>query len=373
MRILIIGAGVVGASTAYHLADAGADVAVVDRGGGGQATAAGAGIICPGLSGGHSEPWYAMACRGAGYYPELVDRLAADGETDLGYAVPGALFVAGRDEPLDDVHALVVEHRRAGVPAIAEVSRLNPREARELFPYLREELSAVHVSGAARVDGRRLRDGLLRAATRRGAGHRHGSAALLVSGDRVTGAVVDGEPMPADAVVVAAGAWTSYVCRPLGLGVAVRPQRGQILHLELAGGARPELPIVQSFSSHYLLGFAGGRVVAGATRETGSGFDARLTAAGVAEVLSEALRLAPGLGPATVAETRVGLRPMSDDGLPVLGSPAPGLVVATGMGPTGLTMGPYAGALAARLALDEPVPLDLTPYDPRRSPTEPGA
>jgi D-amino-acid dehydrogenase len=67
------------------------------------------------------------------------------------------------------------------------------------------------------------------------------------------------------------------------------------------------------------LAFDESRVVAGATREVGTGFDYRVTAAGQAEVLSEALRIAPGLGVATVIETRVGFRPVSADGRPLLG------------------------------------------------------
>ena len=61
--------------------------------------------------------------------------------------------------------------------------------------------------------------------------------------------------------------------------------------------------------SHYLLAFDESVVVAGATRESGSGFDYRVTAAGQMEVLTEALRVAPGLATATIIETRVGFRP----------------------------------------------------------------
>ena len=74
---------------------------------------------------------------------------------------------------------------------------------------------------------------------------------------------------------------------------------------------------------HYILAFAPNRVVCGATREHDAGFDVRVTGAGVAEVLAEAFRVAPGLGSATIAEVRVGLRPFSRDSLPLIG-PAPG-------------------------------------------------
>jgi D-amino-acid dehydrogenase len=104
------------------------------------------------------------------------------------------------------------------------------------------------------------------------------------------------------------------------------------------------------------------------TREDDAGFDARLTAGGVHEALSEALRFAPGLAGATLHELRFGLRPASPDRLPMLG-PLPGypsVFVLTGFGANGLQLGPYCGALLADLILGRPAALDLTPYSPAR-------
>jgi len=102
----------------------------------------------------------------------------------------------------------------------------------------------------------------------------------------------------------------------------------------------------------------------GATRETGSGFDVRATAGGVREVLNVGLGVAPGLAGATLAEIRVGLRPLSADGLPILGR-APGyenLYLCTGHGPSGLQLGPISGALTARLILGQEPAVDLRPF-----------
>jgi glycine/D-amino acid oxidase-like deaminating enzyme len=87
---------------------------------------------------------------------------------------------------------------------------------------------------------------------------------------------------------------------------------------------------------------ADSRAVAGATRGTGSGFDYRVTPGGLAEVLEHALAVAPGLAAGSYQETRVGFRPLGPDIRPLLG-PVGGveqLVVATGLGASGLTMGP---------------------------------
>jgi D-amino-acid dehydrogenase len=105
-------------------------------------------------------------------------------------------------------------------------------------------------------------------------------------------------------------------------------------------------------------------VVAGATRETGSGFDARITADGLRSVLADALSVAPGLASASVLETRVGLRPLPRSGRPVLGPlpHEPGWFVVSGLGAGGLTMAPLAGHLMAQLVLTGAADHDLAPF-----------
>jgi D-amino-acid dehydrogenase len=223
----------------------------------------------------------------------------------------------------------------------------------------------VHVGGGARVDGRQVRACLLDAAGRHGAALRTGTAVLTADGVRV-----DGERLGADAVIVAAGAWSGELVAPLGVELPVTPQRGQITHLGVAAEQDTGAwAVVSSLGSeHYLLAFPGGRVVVGATRETGSGFDHRVTAAGQLEVLDQALAVAPGLRDATLLETRVGFRPATPDGLPVLGAlPGhPRVVLATGFGPTGLTLAPLAGLLVADVVLGTAPRIDLHPYRPDR-------
>ena len=150
--------------------------------------------------------------------------------------------------------------------------------------------------------------------------------------------------------------------------IPVAPQRGQIIHLGLRGTDTRRWPIVSAFHEHYLVAWPDSRVVAGATRETGSGFAPHTTAAGVREVLGEALRVAPGLAAAEIREIRVGLRPFTSDTLPVLG-PVPGIAgvfLVTGHGPTGLTLGPFSGKLVAGQILGKAPEFDLTPFSVAR-------
>jgi D-amino-acid dehydrogenase len=106
------------------------------------------------------------------------------------------------------------------------------------------------------------------------------------------------------------------------------------------------------------------RVVVGATRETGSGFLPHATAAGVAEILADALRVAPGLAGAEIREIRVGLRPASRDGLPILG-PVPAianLLLATGHGSVGLQLGPYSGKVVAGMIAHGAAETEIGPF-----------
>lgn len=365
MRVVVIGAGIAGASSAYQLARRGADVEIVDADLAGAATAAGAGIVSPWTS---RAPVTALALAGAAFYPRLVTQLAEDGVPDSSYEVVGGLVVAVEGDVLAGTHQRVTE-RAAREPIAGAVSRLDPAQARELFPPLAPGLGAVHLSGSARVDGRTLRQALLAGALAHGARQHEGAAALVTRRARVAAVRVAGEEIDADAVVLAAGAWSATLLEPVGIRLDMGPQRGQISHFGLPGVDTSTWPVVLPQSSHYLLAFPGSRVVAGATRETGSGFDHRITASGQQEVLSNALAVAPGLGNATLLETRVGFRPASGDGEPLIGrlDAHPKVVVATGFGPGGLTVGPYAGALVAGLLTGEPEPFDLAPLRPERS------
>lgn len=345
---MVVGSGIVGASTAYHLAGAragGADVevTVVDARHDGKATLAGAGIICPWPSAMEDGPYFDLYAAGAKYYDELIGGLAALGHHEVGYRRSGALVVSDDATQLDAAYDRI-ERRAAGRPEVGDFVRVTAPEAQALFPPLRSATPGIHISGGARVDGRLLANALLDAASAQGATIVEGSAELVVEQDAVTGVRCGAEQIEADAVVVAGGAWTNELLGPLGAAVDVEPQKGQIVHLELAGVDTSGWPSLLPIGPKYLVPFDAGRIVVGATRETGSGFETRVTAAGQAEVLDAGLAIAPGLADARVIETRVGLRPLAH-GSPTIGA-APGiagLFIGTGMGAAGLTIGPVAG------------------------------
>jgi D-amino-acid dehydrogenase len=369
--VIIIGGGLVGWSAAYRLARAGVDVVVVDRSDPGRATDAGAGIISPGTTFRPLPAFYPFSKASVAYYPTLLAELAEDGETDTGYEEVGTLFVARNETEaaqLPDTLKIMTERRDNGVRNIGGLAIIDGKTARSLIPVLAEFPAAIHLSGAARVNGRLLRDSLRRAAEKRGAVAISGTAEPAIAGDRAVGVLLDGHLVPAGAVVVAGGAWSNDLGAILGLDLPIEPQRGQIVHLDLPETETGRWPIVQGYFEHYLLTFRPHRVVIGATRETGSGYDVRMTAGGVQWVLTEGLALAPGLDPATIAEIRIGLRPMTPDGYPIIGR-APDLAnvyLCTGHGPSGLQLGPISGAAVAAMIRGAAPEIDLSAFGPER-------
>ena len=365
MRVVVIGAGILGSSVAYHLAQKGVEVEIVDAVHQGKATLAGAGIVCPWATKATDPAWYPLYAAGARYYAELVEGLNRRGETDLGYGRVGALVVAEDRGELQAAEQRI-EARVADAPEAGDVRRVSAAEARRLFPPLREDLDGIYIPGGARVDGRFLAAAMTRAAVAMGAVLRHDHASLDIQEGQVRCLDGNGRPVPADEIVVTAGAWASQILRPLGLEHPVRPQRGQIVHIRLPNVETRSWPVLLPMTSHYMLAFDDSRVVIGATREDGTGFDYRVTAAGQAEVLNAGLAIAPGLATGTVIETRIGFRPAGDTIRPILGRVPgiDGLIVGNALGAFGLTIGPYAGRLLAQICMVEEAEVDLSVFVP---------
>lgn len=363
-KFVIVGAGILGASTAYHLAKSGSDVTLVDRQDQGQATDAAAGIVCPWLSQRRNKAWYQLVKGGARYYPELVEQLKADGETDTGYKRVGAISIHHDADKLEKM-AERAKKRREDAPEIGEITILSAAETKRLFPLLAEDYGSVHVSGGARVNGRALREALVNGAKKHGAKVLYGDATLIHTSNEVTGIKLQGKTIVADKVLVTAGAWAKELLQPLGVQFLVSPQKAQIVHLEMQNTDTSQWPVVMPPNDQYILTFENGRVVIGATHEDEAGLDYRVTAGGLNEIFSKALTIAPGLADGTMLETRVGFRPYTPGFLPVIGAlpTYQGLLLANGLGASGLTSGPYLGAELAKLALGKPLEIDLSLYD----------
>ncbi len=372
---IVVGGGIVGAATAHQLVERGQETLLVDRRDAGRATNAGAGILAPVTSSrADSDDWFELATAAFRYYPSLIAELESKGASATGYDRCGFLKVAVSDdelEPFERAGRRVEERiQQEGFPAPDRVERLDSTDARELFPPLATSQRALFFEQAARVDGQMLTSAMRAVACDAGLTELEASVERLeLDGAAVTGVkTADGTTHATRTVVIAGGAWSGTFGDQLGVRLPVSPQRGQIVHLGVSSGEPRSWPAVGAFRGHYIVPRADGRVAVGATRESGVGFDPRPTADGVREVLAEATRVAPGLGDATLEEVRVGLRPASADGLPILSAipDVDGAYVATGHGSTGLQLGPYSGKLLAALVVGDEPDVDLSAFDASR-------
>lgn len=373
-RTIVIGGGIVGASTAFHLSQAGEETLLFDRRDAGRATDAGAGIISPETSRHSQEAFYTLGIQAAKYYPQLVAAVKDEGVTETGYDQPGALVIDPSFTSNDGYSAgetMIFDRQAAsGHPSTDELYKVSGQEAQELFPALGDVNRGVYYSEGARVDGRIFQDALLDAGSSLGLTIKEENVqSLLIDAGEVRGVKTTADEYAATNVVISGGAWSPSFSEELDQPLPIEPQRGQIIHLALSDAATSEWPIVNTMEEgFYLVPWDDARVAAGATREAGSGFAPQTTAEGVHEVLDFILQMAPGIAEGAIDDIRVGLRPVCKDGLPVLGeSPSvDGAYFATGHGPSGLTLGPYSGKCVADQIMSNTVEIDMAPYAPSR-------
>lgn len=366
---IVIGGGIVGMSVAYHLVSSGAKTILIDRSDAGRATDAGAGILSPETNTRDPDSWFNLAIDAVGYYPALTDRLQAEQDDDTGYARCGQLLVAVSEDERDLFEAaqrrIFARQEQRGLPSAEDLHAVSNSESQALFPALAPVSGAIHNRNASRVDGRLLNRALRTAAERRGLTVMHASIdELIIENRNVTGVRLAGDTLSADVTAIAGGAWSRAFGDQLGIEIPLAPQRGQIIHLSLPGTDTSTWPIISAFHGHYMVPWPDQRIAVGATRETGSGFQPQATASGVHEVLGEALRVAPGLAAGEIQDIRIGLRPLTADTMPVLGS-VPNMsdiFLATGHGPTGLTLGPYSGKMVAEMMLGQQPASDISAF-----------
>lgn len=364
VKVIVIGGGILGASTAYHLAKKGAEVTIIDRQDDGQATAASAGIICPWLSQRRNKAWYSLAKAGAAYYPILVEELQRDGLTDIGYRKVGAISLHTEHKKLEKM----LERgrmRKEDAPEIGELHLLSFEETKRKFPFVKDGYSSVFVEGAARVDGRKLRDSLIEAAKKVGAHVVYGSALPIVEECNIVAVEVNGCLYKADRFIVAAGAWANDFLETLNLKMKVSGQKAQIIHLFAENDQTEDWPVVMPPTDQYIVPFEGGKIVIGATHEDGKEFFTSPTAGGVHEVLDKALTVCPDLSNTVFEEVRTGFRPFTPNFLPVIGQLPnyPNAFISNGLGASGLTVGPFLGKQLSNIALQKEIDIDLSLYD----------
>lgn len=362
-KVIIIGAGIVGAATAYELAKRGVSVTIIDAQKDGRATAAAAGIICPWLSERRNKPWYTLATSGAAYYDTLIDQLREDGQTETGFKRVGAIRLLTDQARVDKLYDIAFARREAS-PEIGEILKLTQAETQAKFPFLTDDYYSLYIAGAARIDGRLLCAALLQAAEKHGATRMIGKANLIVKEGKLTGVEINQQTLLADQIIAANGAWMNELLSPLDLHFSFVKRKGQLIHLFDEKAVEQALPIVMALRNQYIIPFDKGRIVIGSTTENPTHFHTDVTVNGLHTTLDLALETAPGLSESSFVEARTGFRPYTEDFLPVFGKVphVPNLLLANGLGASGLTTGPFIGRQLAKIILGEAADINLADY-----------
>lgn len=375
MRVIVVGAGVIGLASAYFLAREGLSVVVLERAevGGGTSSRCDGNILAV-----DKDP---------GYDAELARRsqtLLADLSRQLGpmaYRRPGSFLVCDGEDEVEPARAWVERHREAGLPLVF----LDRTAIHDRLPDLSPHVPAgLYFAGDSTLNPLLYTHRLAQAARERGAEIRPRTpVALLEAGaGRIRGVrLPSGERLEADAVVVAAGVWTPPLVAPLGVPLPIRPRQGIIL--VSARGPRFGTAKVMEFG--YLMAKFGrersapddalrygvalvyeptesGNFLLGSSRRF-AGFDTDPDPGVAAAIARRAIHFYPGMHGATIIRSYAGLRPWTPDHFPVVSlvSSVPGLVVAAGHEGDGIGLAAVTGALVKDLVLDRPPIVDPSP------------
>ena len=410
VSVAVVGGGVIGLCSAYALARRGATVTVIDRDRCGASTSSGnAGWVTPGLAAPVPAPgvvrqalrwmfdpespflvrprldpgflgWgirFWRACGEARHTAglratldlarptnELFDAMEADG-VDFEMHRDGLLYLVRSAEAVESWRAMYDELAALGFDG--QVELLDREGVRALEPGVADAVEAGLIARVERhVRPESLVGGLRRALLGRGVRIEESAVVTEIIGMRdgwrirtAAGAI------DADRVVVAAGVWSRELLAPLGLRLPLEAAKGYSITAPANGGA-PHHPLYLTEIKVGVSPFDGAVRLAGTLELAGLNLD--VDHRRVRALSRHAAEYVDGLRPARGAVEWAGLRPITSDGLPVIGEVPgrPGLFVATGHHMLGVTLGPATGEALAPLVLEDRLADVLKPLTPGR-------
>ena len=373
--VIVVGAGVVGASCAYFLATSGARVQLIDR----SFVASGSSGACEGnvlAWDKELERELPLALRSADLWADLAQTLPDGFEYDR----KGSIVVAETDAELQ------ASAERAQLLATLGVHGevLDADALRREEPHAAHDLpGGVLYPGDAQLEPRLATIALARAAVARGATlTTDWTVQRIVRGrdGTVGGVETDAGRIAAGAVVVAAGVWTPALVETAGMTVPVTPRKGQIVVLErspvrfrrklseagyvaaVEAGDDAALQIAMVVEST-----ESGTALLGSSRQH-VGFDREVDIDVAGAIARRAARFFPVLNGARALRVYAGLRPLSPDHVPIVGpfAEAPNLCVATGHEGAGIGLAPATGELVAAWHAHAPTAVPLEGFSPDR-------
>ncbi|HEX2910208.1 MAG TPA: FAD-binding oxidoreductase [Chloroflexia bacterium] len=373
-EVVIIGAGIVGAATAYYLAKAGLVVWVVDRGGIAAGTSgSGEGNIL--LSDKLPGPELELAKAGVKLYSQLSQELPDDFE----YEPKGGVVVAETERGLPGLHNHVTAMTGSGV----RCQLLSEVELREAEPFLSHNVGgASFFPDDAQVQPMLAAAALIKGAIRAGAIFQPHTEVRSIERDQqgqITAVVTSRGKIATNRVVNAAGPWSPIIAALAGIELPIKPRKGHIIVTE----PLPKLVYHKVFEAGYsdtvnsseadlqvasvVEGTKSGTILIGSSRQL-VGFDTRIEVRVLRALAERAIRFFPVLERVNALRAYTGFRAFAPDHLPVIGEVpgVPGFYINTGHEGAGIGLGPISGQLLSQLICEQPPALDPAPYSPAR-------
>ena len=338
-----------GCASAEALAKRGVEVVLLERAiPGAEASSAAAGILGAQIESHAIPELREMLVTARELYPRWSEELRDATGIDIGYRRTGVIRAVFDAPATRGLREEVRAHTDAGLRAmelgVTDIAKLEP----EVSP---DVLGGIHFPDDGQVDPRALLRALVVRIHRLGVTPRPGTTvrSLLIKQDICAGVVLDDGPLEADAVILAAGSWSSLVGGLPAELPAVTPARGQMVLLE---ERPPRLASIVFGPAGYVVPRGDGRVLCGSTLEH-VGFRREVTAGGVHKILASTLALVPHLASAEMAGSWASFRPQPAAGRPLLGrSPMPGLMLATGHHRNGILLAKLSANLVAQAVCD---------------------
>ena len=353
---LIVGGGVIGMMMARELAVAGADVTLVDRLGCAEEYSwAGGGIVSPLYPWRYKDPVTALATWSQSSYVLLAQELIEETGFDPELRQKGMFMVSVEDE--EEALKWAAKHHR---PLTAVDADFLYQKEPNLKPGSTSALWMPEVASIRNPRlGRSLRQNLLR---RKNVTVLENTPleGLLTDGSRIRGIRTPEGELEADNTIIAAGAWSGELLKPLGLSMPVEPVRGQMMVFKAPVGLVNRVVLMDG---RYVIPRNDGRVLIGSTIEH-TCFVKETTDEARASLFETAINIVPELENCTIEHHWAGLRPGSPEGIPYIGA-VPGydnLYMNAGHFRNGLVLAPASTRLMVDMLLGRKPIIDPAEY-----------
>lgn len=367
---VVIGGGVIGTAIAYSLAKKGVKACLLDRfdiGAGTTSSAAAAALLQTKTSAAKLD----LASKSLA----LLDDLHEELERSFEFEHSGSLLVASTEAELSVVQDMIGKLQSLGL----DVSFVEGDEARSIMPILGPGIVGASYSPRdAKVNPMELVVAQARAAERLGASLYTFTEVRGIErrGEKILSVITDKGKILTDTIINAAGVWSSEIAKMAGIDLPITPLKGELLISE----TMPPMMQGTLISAKYLLSKSNleagagtdkpkrsvgitlvqldhGNFLIGSTRQV-AGYDRRSTYAGIRELCRQVVELVPSMVDIHIIRSYAGLRPVTPDGMPVIGRARdlPGFITAAGHGGDGLVLSAISAEMASATYLGDNFP-----------------